>query len=310
MAKPNTCLILNPASGSGRNAEQIRRLAKQHDWLELLETTPDISAAHRTQQALERQPRTLIISGGDGTIHSAIQPLASHPSPPSIAVIPAGTANDLATSLNIPTEPTAALSLIASNHTRAVDLIDVHDAHTNPATDPPRCTFINAATGGFAQIVSDRLDPDLKQTWGPLAYLRAAIESAADPPLFNLTIAINDEQREGKPHSGKAHAVVLANGPRAGGFTLAPSAQPDDQLLDLLILTPVDFADQLRLSAQFAIGQHTNDQCIIHRRVASVTIESDPPITFSCDGEQGPTTPATFTLRPAALRIFLPTPIQ
>ena len=121
-------LIANPSSGDP--VESATRLEQVTRCLLDLGVNVDVALAHPVKEAVpivrkavKNGYSTVIAMGGDGTISAVIRGLAG--SKVHLGIIAAGTENDIATSLGIPEDLTEACKLIASDHTRDLDLAHI-----------------------------------------------------------------------------------------------------------------------------------------------------------------------------------------
>ena len=138
-----------------------------------------------------------------------------------LGLIPLGTGNDFARTLELPTQVDEAIALLLAGHTRAIDLVRV-------TSDEVRY-FVNVSAGGFSGLVDERLTPEMKKTWGPLAYLRGAAAALPDLRAYRTTVSLDNAESL----TLSLYNVVIANGRYVGGGTqIAPQASIDDGLLD------------------------------------------------------------------------------
>src|SRR5688572_1435180 len=163
---PNICVILNPCAGS---VHELTELVKQIETLpkaEVQMTKKGGSAARLARAALRKGCDMIVAAGGDGTLNEVINGLQENAGETRVGLIPLGTGNDFARSIGLPTDLEAALEVLRAGHTRAIDLVRV-------TSDKARY-FLNVSAGGFSGLVNEKLTPEMKKTWGPLAYLRSA----------------------------------------------------------------------------------------------------------------------------------------
>jgi len=195
----------------------------------------------------------------------------------------------------VPTDLEAAIDLIRAGTTRAVDLVRV-------SSDELRY-FVNVSAGGFSGLVDEKLTPEMKKTWGPLAYLRSAAAAWPDLRAYRTTLAFDDDESL----MLELYNLVVANGRYVGGGTLvAPEAEIDDGLLDV-VLIPKRPAPELAVAmAQIALGTHLSSKTIVFRRAAKLTVNSKPGMWFNVDGELVGNEPARFEIVPRGLRFIAP----
>lgn len=290
-----SCIILNPRAGSAEQAEALREaLADQVDMM-LYETDGARHATALAAEALEAGCHLIVAAGGDGTINEVVNGLAADFARATLGIIPLGTGNDLARTLAIPTDPLEALGIVMTGADRRIDLMKAEI--TGQAT-----YGINVAAGGFSGQVDEVLTDELKASWGPLAYLLGVARVVPDLTGYNTTIAWED----GPMERVEALNIVVANGRTvAGGFQVAPLANPEDGLLDMIIVRYGNVLDLVGVAARLLGGNYLNSDQVMHRRARYVHIASHPGMWFNVDGELFTSQPITFTVLPQALRVVV-----
>lgn len=165
----------------------------------------------------------IVAGGGDGTVNEAADALArsDHDNRPELAILPLGTANDFATSCQIPSAIPEAMSLALDGRSYAVDLGKANERH-----------FINVATGGFGAQVTVETPPQLKNFLGGGAYtLTGIVKALSFSPISGVVRTAELED------SFEIIAGAVCNGRQAGGGqVLAPGAFINDSLLDIVII--------------------------------------------------------------------------
>lgn len=290
-------MILNPAAGDGQSVKLAREAAERpgRGRIDVVETACAEDCRAFTDRALDQGYDTLIVGGGDGTVHDVVNALGGRFDRLRLAVMPVGTANDLSKTLSLPREPEAVLDLIEAGTTRRIDLIRVK-------SDGGGANYlINAASGGFSEAVNARLDDEQKERWGALAYLRVALDALPEATMHHAAIIIDDERFD--VHTC---AVIVANGRYTGGVRIAPGAQIDDRRMDVGAVLAETISDRARLLAKAVAGRHMDDEHLLFRHAKRMRIEADPPMLFNGDGEELGRTPMTFELMPAAVEVVAP----
>ena len=292
-----TVVILNPKAGSaGKVAAIVKRIRHLPD-VEVRRTARKGDAMRFARIALRKGCEMIVAAGGDGTLNEVVNGIGPNGSRVRLGLIPLGTGNDFARTLGLPTDLDEAIALLAAGHTRAIDLVRV-------TSDRVRY-FVNVSAGGFSGLVSEKLTPELKKTWGPLAYLRSAV--AALPQLRAHSTKVSLDNRKGLTLS--LYNVVIANGRYVGGGTLiAPKASIDDGLLDIILIQERSAAELALLAAQVALGNHLSSAAVVFRRAAKVTVNSRPRMWFNVDGELVSNEPAEFEVLPRALQFVVAAP--
>ena len=296
MGRPRARVICNPSSGGGAYDPDVLRAefdGYELDWVQT-EGPGDASEAAR-----EWPEGLLIVAGGDGTINDAVNGLgkAGFPGGVTLGILPAGTGNDLAATLCIPDDPDEAEDVIRQGRVRTLDVARVRSAGIEERF------FINVATGGLGAEISDANEGELKRRWGKLSYLRASLEVAKDFDVKELDLYLDDEL-----HRVQAVNVVVGNCRYAGGGWLAaPRANPEDGLLDVVIIEKLGLADLLQLApASMARADYLGKEGVFSARAKEIRVETQPPgLDFTVDGEVVGDEPARFSVVPGALKVIV-----
>ena len=232
--------------------------------------------------------------GGDGTLNEVVNGVAKYARDISVGIVPFGTGNDFARSLGLPNEFEAAIQIVKKGRRKAVDLVRVK-------SDCVRY-FVNVSAGGFSGLVDEKLTPEIKRTWGPLAYLRSA--AAALPALraYETTITFDGI----KSSSCSLYNVIIANGRYvAGGIPVAPMAELADGLMDIILIPELPATEIAVLVAQIAMGTHLSNESILLHRAKKVAVSSRPGMWFNVDGELVGNEPAVFEIMPRAIHFMV-----
>lgn len=292
-----TCIILNPASGKARDLEDVvARLSRVPNGEIRISNKPG-SAARFASAALRKGFDLVVAAGGDGTLNEVVNGIGENLGDARVGLIPLGTGNDFARTIGVPDDIEAAIDLIVIGETREADLVRV-------TSDQVRY-FVNVSAGGFSGLVDEKLTPEMKKTWGPLAYLRGAAAALPELRAYRTTLALDNLESL----TLDLYNVVVANGRYvAGGTLIAPEASIDDGLLDIVLIPQRSAPELALLAAQVALGTHLTSEAIVFRRAAQLTVNSKPGMWFNVDGELVGNEPARFEILPRALRFIAPTP--
>lgn len=292
-----TCIILNPAAGKARDLEDVvARLSRVPNGEIRISSKPG-SAARFASAALRKGFDLVVAAGGDGTLNEVVNGIGENLGDARLGLIPLGTGNDFARTIGVPDDIEAAIDLIVIGETREVDLVRV-------TSDEVRY-FVNVSAGGFSGLVNEKLTPEMKKTWGPLAYLRGAAAALSELRAYRTTLALDNSESL----TLDLYNVVVANGRYvAGGTLIAPEASIDDGLLDIVLIPQRSAPELALLAAQVALGTHLASEAIVFRRAAQLTVNSKPGMWFNVDGELVGNEPARFEILPRALRFIAPTP--
>ena len=230
-----------------------------------------------------------VIGGGDGTINAAAPGLLDTGIP--LAILPLGTANDLARTLEIPTDPQAAVRLAASAPLRA---IDVGEANGVP--------FFNVASIGLSADLARELTREMKRRWGRLGYALAAFRVLERLRPFSADIRV-----AGQTHHVKSVQIGVGNGRHyGGGMTVEENAAPDDGLLDVYSIDVKGWWELPLLYPAFRAGRHGEWKNVHTWDCTEAEVVTRRPLPVNTDGEITTRTPARFVVRPRAIRVACP----
>jgi diacylglycerol kinase (ATP) len=263
--------------------------------LRLAETTGPGHATELAREAAAQGVERILVVGGDGTLHEVVNGL-DLPASCTIGLLPAGTGNDLARSLGIPLDVEDAIEVVRAGEAHATDVMTVD-------VDGLAEVAVNAACGGFGGEVNARLTQELKDRWGPMAYVKASLDALREIPVHQLRLRFDDRDVAELP----VHSLVIANGAYAAhGVCVAPGARPDDGVLAVHAVLPRPLKDLLAVAPAVLRGEVPDAD---HYRVWTcevVTVEARETLEVSVDGELRSGRRFRYEARPGALRIFRP----
>ena len=280
MTAPRWRLILNGKSaGNDELRDAVRHWRERGVQLEVRVTWEEGDAERYVAEAIDHGVDVIVAAGGDGTLSAVAETLAhrdeSADALPSLALVPMGTANDFATSANIPTEPEAALALIGQTTAHAIDLLRV-DA------DGTSWWCANLASGGFGTQVTVETDAGLKKMLGGLAYVITGIAKLGRIEPITARLHGPDFAWE-----GGFIALGIGNGRQAGGGQqLCPQALIDDGLLDVTVVPELEGEVASTLGQMLTGGKEAALERVATRvRLPWLQLESAQPLTLNLDGE-------------------------
>lgn len=294
-------LIWNSNAGKAGTIDQLHQFfaSPSTSFIDIAsETRLDATIADATKEGCT----SVIAAGGDGTIHAVVNAIMKIPSRvrPNLGILPLGTANDLAGTLNISDELSLAFAIIERKETTPLDIIRVRAGQFERY-------FANVATGGNGSRVSAAMTDEIKKAWGAFCYLRGAVAVLSDLVSFNVSIQYDSE----KLTNVNAWAVLVANGKsNAGRIMIAPEASVDDGLLDLIIVLDGTAIDMVKIASSVLQGNFLESEQVIYRKATRVTLEAEPTMPFTLDGEvydeANTCGPIEFDVIKHAIRVFAP----
>ncbi|MBW3636176.1 MAG: diacylglycerol kinase family lipid kinase [Armatimonadetes bacterium] len=294
MENPIYSVVLNPKSGSSGEefrASIERALQERAVEFEVFETDPEEGAVPAVKRAVEGGATHILACGGDGTIMSAVNGLGKIEKSPetTLSIIPGGTANLLATALDIPHDVEKAIEIALTGEDRLIDLGEC-GGHI----------FALGLGLGLTEKLVSGTSAQEKEKLGRLAYVKAMLAEMGQKP-HRFTFKLDD----GKEQASSGVALVVANAGEIGGsLKFAPDAQMDDGVLDLVVLHRFYFRDLARLMLAGLTGKMADDRAVSFFQAAKIEITTDPPLDMQIDGEEVDTKPPlTIQVRPKALKM-------
>ncbi len=287
--RPRRLLLLaNPRARNGEDAADfVAPLAEQG--LEVVFAEPDgIEALLETIRTTGRTVDRIAIAGGDGSIAAALPALLEVQKP--LAVLPLGTANDLARNLRLPTGQEDQLRLVAGGR---VCRIDIASANGRPV--------LNAVSIGLGAAVAAKHQGLAKRLLGVLNYPRVLY--AAWRRIHPFTVHITCD---GATHRGRFIHVAVVNGRfHGGGLEPRPEGTITDGLLDLYALRDGPVFRLMQIMASLKIeGAETDRAFRLQGR--HISIATSRPRRANIDGELVGQTPLDIEIMPEALPVVVP----
>ena len=237
----------------------------------------------------------VVVVGGDGTALEVANGLAY--SQTAMAIIPAGTGNDLPVNLGIPVDPVAAAQLALTGTSRAIDLGEIQQSSQNSY-------FVGIAGFGFDAEVAWRVNGLPKLGGGTLPYLVGVLQTLWQfhSPTMRLTL-------DGSVVHEQVFLVAVANcASYGGGMRIAPRAQPDDAAFDVCIVKNLSRLEVLRLLPKLYSGGHVGHPAVNIVRCREISADASGRVLCQADGELVGGLPARFAIRPGALQCVAPMP--
>lgn len=283
-------LLINPAAGRGSGSRTaaiaVPRLREAGFTVHQLEGRDAAHAQQLARQAVADGVESLVVVGGDGMVHLAVQALAG--TEVSLGIIPAGTGNDAARYFGIPrNDPQAAADVVVASRVRTVDLGKAGPTY-----------FLCVLSAGFDALVNERAN-HWRWPRGQMRYNLATIAELRDFEPLRYTLDLDGDTRT-------LHAMMVAvgNGPSfGGGLRITEGARLDDGLLDVVLFHPMTKPDLVRTYPRLFRGTHTTHPAYEHHRVRQVTIAAQGVVAYA-DGERLGPLPITVTAAPQALRVI------
>jgi diacylglycerol kinase (ATP) len=218
-----------------------------------------------------------------------------------LATIPLGTGMDFVRTYAIPNRFEDAVRTAVSGVTRMIDVglvsyrtWDGHDAERYVA---------NVGSVGMSAAVAQRANGMSKVLGGKATFFYALVRVFLE--WQNTTVRV--ELDDGEQRDARMHDVIVANGRWHGGaMLLAPDAQPDDGMFDVVLIGDINKRDFVTTAPKIYKGTYLAHPKVDLRRTRAVTVDAPERLPIELDGEQVGTTPARFEIVPRALRVRVP----
>ena len=233
----------------------------------------------------------VVISGGDGTLNYISNLILKNDLKLPIGVIPSGTCNDFAGSLDIPQSLSECLDIILGGKILEVDAGLIND----------ESYFLSTCAGGLFVDVSFNTHHELKKNFGPLAYYLKAISEVANIKPFHLRVKTENTVVE-----EEALIFLILNGARGAGFSnLIREADISDGLMDIMIIKNGSHIDLAAMFFKVLSNDFHDDKHVTKLKARHCSIKSSSPITLSIDGEKGASLPVNVNFMNKALKVFV-----
>ena len=285
-------LLTNPSAGKGKGTRTaalvLPRLREAGFVVRDLTGRDADEALDLARQCVADGVDSLVVCGGDGMVHLALQAVVG--SPTSLGIVPAGTGNDVARYLGISrSDPQRAADVIVGSRTRTIDVARVGSTY-----------FVTVLAAGFDALVNERAN---KMAW-PRGQMRYNLATLAELRVFRplpYTLCL-----DGRTLHREAMLVAVGNGPSfGGGLRITEGAEIDDGWLDVVVIGPMSKLELVRTYPKLYTGGHVRHPQYEHHRVRSVTVAA-PGIVGYADGERLGTLPLTVDVVPRALHVLTP----
>jgi diacylglycerol kinase (ATP) len=304
------CLVVNPSAGGGRASRVLPAAIAAFDEAGAayqVSRSASLDHARELADTAARRGDVVVAVGGDGMAGALAG--ASAAADGIYGIIPAGRGNDFALALGLPSGAADAARVLADGQVRAMDLIGV-----SVPGQPEAIVALSVYLG--LPSVAGQIANRSRLLRGPVVYPVAALRALArwKPAAFR----VEPGGRDGIPGGDfAAYAVVIANCAYfGGGMKVAPPAQPDDGILDIVTMRHSSRLAFLRVLLKIKDGTHVTLPQISLGRAAGVTVTVDRDMLAAADGEALPCaaplpagTPLRIRALPRALRVITGGPV-
>lgn len=288
----DVALLCNPSAGGGRAARILPRAERALRDLGVrlhTDVTRDLGHACDLARRAAQAGEVTVTLSGDGLVGCVVGVLRDFPGA-VLGILPGGRGNDTARVLGIPAEIRAACAVIAGGVERDLDIGEVDGR-----------SFIGIASLGIDSD-ANRIANAAPSRLGRLVYLYGLLRALAAwrPARFELRL-------DGEPLTSTGYSVAACNSSTyAGGMQLAPGAELDDGLLDVVLIAMHSKRSFLATLPKVFSGAHVAHPAVRILRARELHVDADRPFAIYADGDPIGATPATIRAVPRAVRVLVP----
>lgn len=292
MRKNKVLLFYNPNAGNGLFKSNLDLIVEkfQRKRMQLIPVRADRKGILNEvmREMNPKEFRKVIAAGGDGTINILVNTMIQYDIDLPIAIFPSGTANDFAYYFDLPHDIDGMIKIALEENYTYTDIGRVNDKH-----------FVNVAAMGFLVDVSQKTDPDIKNTIGIISYYLKGVSEI--PNLKPIPVKIKSKEYTSED---MIYFMLVMNGRSAGGFKrIAPMAEVNDGLLDVMILKEMPVLEMAPLLIKVLTGQHYESKNVVFFRTNQLYLESEHKVGTDVDGERGAEFPLEIEVLPRKFRI-------
>lgn len=287
-------LVYNPLSGNRNVPKKLDYIISRFMDKDMLAIPFRIEGecGDKLQQILlEDKYSCVVVSGGDGTVNMIASTLLVSGLNMPMGIIPSGTCNDFARSLNIPSDVKRCLDIILAGNIVQID--------AGLINNEKYC--LNTCAGGNFVDVSYSTSSEFKKNFGPLAYYVKALGEFSNLKPVKLKLTTDNEIIE-----DEFLLFLILNGKHAAGFSnLIGEADLSDGYMDILLLKNCLHIELAGLLFKVLNNDFLNDRNVMWLRTEKCTIEGDHGSSLSVDGEEWKGLPITIQFIRQILKIFI-----
>ncbi|RZA05910.1 MAG: lipid kinase [Proteobacteria bacterium] len=285
-------LLLGRKSRSGGDGEAEIRALFEKEGIEILNSADDTQAhtdASGLIRRLAKDADAVVVGGGDGSVNQILPGLVDTGLP--FCLIPLGTANNLARTMEIPAGISATLETLKEGHPCPIDLGVANDH-----------LFVNVAGIGLSARINASTPSHWKKRFGPLAFVISAFKLAKSMVPFRVTI-----ECDGKLIQSRSLQISIINGRYFGnGLSISDDHSLHDNELAAFSIRARRWWEAIFLIPAFLTGAVKNSEKVLVLRGRTMKITTKRPMKVDLDGDIQTVTPLTVTVRPGAARILCP----
>jgi diacylglycerol kinase (ATP) len=265
----SVAVIAHSGKSIGGGLLELRRTLERHGVTDLFwcEVSKSKKAPKHVRLALDQGAELIFVWGGDGIVQQCVNEIAGTDA--TLAIIPAGTANLLATDLGIPKSIEDAVEIGLNGDRRQIDLGRLNGER-----------FAAVAGAGFDAALIRDANGSLKEHFGRLSYVWAGSKNIRTKP-FKARIAVDGATW----YDGKATSIMFGNIRDAfGGVEAIEEARPDDGMIELGVVSAEGLLQWARTIARAAVGSAPKSPFVQVARAHRVKVKLNRKVLYELDG--------------------------
>lgn len=286
--------IYNPFSGDGTLKNRLDYLVERFQkagYAMVPYRSSDTRTLDKAFFDIHEDYEVICIAGGDGTLNSVVNIMASMRLNLPVGIFPFGTSNDFAAHLNIPKDVETCCEIMEKGKLKKVDIGKANDSY-----------FLNVCSAGLLTDIPYKTDTNMKNALGKLAYYMKGIEEIPKFTPFKMRLQYGSNVIE-----DNFLLFLILNGSSAGGFNrLAPYAKISDGLLDVIAIKNTNLTNILAIFLKILRGEHMGDPNLYHFQTDRLMLACDGRCETDIDGERGPELPLDIEVKKHFLKVFVP----
>ncbi len=216
-------LIYNPTTKNGKIKKYLpyieKRFRQRFSVVDLV-ASKDANDMENIAMNATKDYDVICVAGGDGSIHIVANGILKSGNKAKLAILPFGTVNDVAKTLNIPTDIDGAIDVILKGYEINYDMLKVNDEY-----------ITYSFAGGLFVTSSFMTKRTLKNIFGKLAYYLSGAAEVFTKKSIPLTISVGDER-----YHGKFLLALCLNSHSVGGFKLKNMGSVSDGKMDIVLI--------------------------------------------------------------------------
>lgn len=268
--------IVNPHAGKGQIRNHLLEITDtlvKADCEVTVYTTQSQGDAIRVTRERDKSYQLVVCSGGDGTLDEIVTGMMQSGFKTTVGYIPAGSTNDFANSLKLPSQMKKAADIVAAGHTFACDVgVFNYDV------------FVYIAAFGLFTEVSYGTPQEMKNALGHMAYILEGMKHLQNVKSYHMKVSYDDTVIEDDFIFG-----MITNSYSVGGFKniTGRNVALNDGLFEVTLIKRPNNPIELNSILTALISERVDTAYMYCFKTASLTIESGEEIAWTLDGEYG-----------------------